>query len=107
MLRRWLLILGLVGLLGAAYLFIPWPRRATTKPVKSLQIAGADAGYVSSEVCAECHRETRERTLTITKPQTATTPCTGRTARSISAVTRLVSTARKPTWLRRKSILRW
>jgi predicted CXXCH cytochrome family protein len=57
MLRRWLLILGLVGLLGAAYLFLPRPRRATTRPVKSLQIAGSDAGYVSSDVCAECHRE--------------------------------------------------
>jgi predicted CXXCH cytochrome family protein len=57
MLRRWLLILGLIGLLGAAYMFISSPRRGTTKTVKSLQIAGADAGYVSSDVCAECHRE--------------------------------------------------
>ena len=54
--RRWLLILGLMGLLGAAYLFISPPRRPT-KPVKSLQIAGSDAGYVASDVCAECHRE--------------------------------------------------
>ena len=57
MLRRWLLILGLLGLLGAAYMFISSPRRGTTKAVKSLQIAGSDAGYVSSDVCAECHRE--------------------------------------------------
>ena len=57
MLRRWLLILGLVGVLGAAYMFISSPRRGTTKAVKSLQIAGADAGYVSSGVCAECHQE--------------------------------------------------
>lgn len=60
MLRRWLLILGLMGLLGAAYMFISPPRRpirGTTEAVKSLQIAGSDAGYVSSDVCAECHRE--------------------------------------------------
>ena len=60
MLRRWLLILGVVGVLGAAYMFISRPSRTTrgtTKAVKSLQIAGADAGYVSSEICADCHRE--------------------------------------------------
>ncbi len=57
MLRRWLLIVGLVGLLGAAYMFISSPHQATKKAVKSLQIAGSDAGYVSSDLCAECHRE--------------------------------------------------
>ena len=58
MLRRWLLILGLIGALGAAYLFFS-PRRqttqSTTKAGKSLQIAGADAGYVSPDACAQCH----------------------------------------------------
>ncbi len=57
MLRRWLLILGLIGVLGAAYLLIS-PLRRTTKSVgKSLQIAGSDAGYISSEVCADCHKD--------------------------------------------------
>jgi len=37
--------------------FFSSPRQATKKAAKSLQIAGADAGYVSSELCAECHRE--------------------------------------------------
>lgn len=57
MLRRLALILGLVGLLGgAAYMFIPWSR-PTDPAAQSLQIAGADDGYVSSEACAECHRD--------------------------------------------------
>ncbi|MEO8050279.1 MAG: tetratricopeptide repeat protein [Acidobacteriota bacterium] len=54
--RRLLLILGFMGLLGAAYLFISAPRRKATTS-KTLQIAGADAGYVSSEACADCHKE--------------------------------------------------
>src|SRR5437868_9313412 len=60
MLRRWWLILGLIVVFGAAYMFF-YARRPTVQgtatPVKSLQIAGADAGYVSSDICAECHKE--------------------------------------------------
>ena len=56
MLRRLSLIVGLMGLLAAAYWFISPHRRTETTP-KTLQIAGSDAGYVSSDLCAECHRE--------------------------------------------------
>ena len=56
MLRRLLLILGLIGLVSAAYLLISLPRQAT-KTAKSLQTVGGDAGYVSPGACAECHRE--------------------------------------------------
>ena len=54
--RWWFLILGLLGLLGATYLFVS-PARNPVKTAKSLQIAGSDAGYVTSEVCADCHKD--------------------------------------------------
>lgn len=62
MVRRVSLIVGLLAVFAAAYLF--FPRSASTPPAqgaKTLWIAGSDAGYVSSEVCAECHQEIWEK----------------------------------------------
>jgi predicted CXXCH cytochrome family protein len=56
MLRRLSLIFGLIGLLAAGYWFISSRRRTPTTP-GTLRTAGSDAGYVSSDLCAECHRE--------------------------------------------------
>ena len=56
MFRRLLLILGLIGLLAAVYVFMFPPRRTTTT-AKFSPAAGSHSGYVSSDVCAECHRE--------------------------------------------------
>ena len=113
MFSRFALIFGLIALLGAAYLYLRhFPATPTTPTAKTLRIAWSDAGYVTSEVCSECHQEiweiyrrtgmgrsftaiekrpwlktTRERTLIITDRQTATTQCTGKTAKLINAVT--------------------
>ena len=56
MFRRSLLILGILGVIGAAYIFICLPRK-TTKTAHLSQTAASDAGYVSPEVCATCHRD--------------------------------------------------
>ena len=58
MARRLSLILGLIALLFAAYLLVSRrsPSQATIPAAKTLRIAGADAGYVAPQACAECHQ---------------------------------------------------
>jgi predicted CXXCH cytochrome family protein len=60
--RRLSLIIGFMTLLGAAYVL--FSRFSNSHPpnrtTKTLLNAGSDAGYVSSEACAECHQEIME-----------------------------------------------
>jgi predicted CXXCH cytochrome family protein len=53
--RGWLVIFGLI-LLGALFISI-FPSGRSTKSGSFLSTAGSDTGYISSDKCAECHRE--------------------------------------------------
>ena len=62
MMRRLMPILGVLALLGAACIFFFHFRssRPINQTARASWIGGADAGYVSSESCAECHQEIAE-----------------------------------------------